>query len=80
MFKYVVSWTNENSVRHTIGVEEVDLAICFFLELLRKGFNVDIVSGTTGEVFVYYMNGDNYIADDWDIMLADFLIREALGE
>lgn len=80
MFKYVVSWANENETRHTIGVEEVDLAVCFFLELLRKGFNVDIVSGITGEVFVYYMNGDNYIADDWEIMLADFLMREALGE
>lgn len=80
MFKYVVSWTNENGVRHTIGVEEVDLAVCFFLELLRKGFNVDIVSGITGEVFVYYMNGDKYTAEDWEIMLPDFLMREALGE
>ena len=80
MFKYVVSWVNENGVRHTIGVEEVYLAICFFLELLRKGFNVDIVSGITGEVFVYHMNGDEYVADGWAIMLLDFLMREAWDE
>lgn len=80
MFKYVVSWANENGVRHTIGVEEAGLAVYFFLEPLRKGFNVDIVSGITGEVFVYYMNGDKYAAENWDIMLLDFLMREALGE
>ena len=80
MFKYVVSWANEKGVRHTIGVEEVDLAVCFFLELLRKGFNVDIVSGITGEVFVYYMNGDKYAAEDWEIILPDFLMRKIWGE
>ena len=80
MFKYVVSWANENGVRHTLSVEEVNLAVCFFLELLRKGFNVDIVSGITGEVFVYYLNGDKYTTEDWEIMLPDFLMREIWGE
>lgn len=78
-YEYMVSWVDVKGARHTIGVNELDLSLFIYFGLLRAGLDVDIVSGITGEVFIYHNESDTYIADDWDIIILDYLMRESWG-
>lgn len=80
MYKYVVRWS-VGGERHSYENNDRDCALNYFWRAMRMGYNVDISSGITGEIFAYRYEDDSYyVAPEWSAVMIDYLMRNAWGE
>ena len=69
MYKYLVRWIL-GSERHSYECNDRDCALKYFWRAMRMGYNTDISSGVTGEVFAYRMADDSYyVSAEWSAVM-----------
>lgn len=63
----------------TVTTNSADVAICALMEHASNGAPVDVVDGYTGEVYVTANAEEDYITEEWAMMILGWLMMNAWG-
>jgi hypothetical protein len=61
--------------RSSVETNDVNIAIRALFNFAADGAVVDVVSGCTGEVLASANYEENYITEEWKLMIAGWLIK-----
>lgn len=63
----------------TVATNSADVAICALMEHATNGAPVDVVDGYTGEVYVTANAEEDYITEEWAMMILGWMMMTAWG-
>ena len=60
-----------------VKTNSADTAICALFEHAENGASVRVTDGYTGEIYVIVNSEENYITEEWNMMILGWLMKTA---
>ena len=65
--------------RITVETNEIDVAVSSLMQYAEQGIEVMVIDGVTGEILVRQNSDENWIVEEWSLIILGWLCQNTWG-